>query len=156
MFSEYARTITTASHFTCNSSSLIGRRMHAYCHVVLFKSDYFSAWVVFELIGLLNQLIDRLPRQDKKVERPFYIQLLCYNLSIFIVIAFPDWSFWLIRISYGQLLEYLDWHGRMTEQHSVFPMEKWHCFHYESKSKATLYPSAIKAMMNSKLLTVGF
>ena len=38
MFSEYARTITTESHFTCNSSSLIGRRMHAY-YYVSFKSD---------------------------------------------------------------------------------------------------------------------
>lgn len=52
--------------------------------------------------------------------------------------------------------EYLDGHGRMTEQHNVFPRKKWNCFHYESKSKATLYPNAIKAMINSKLLTAGF
>ena len=52
--------------------------------------------------------------------------------------------------------EYLDGHGRMTEKNNVFPMKRCHCFHYESKSKATLYPSAIKAMMNSKLLTAGF
>ena len=52
--------------------------------------------------------------------------------------------------------EYLDGHGQMTEQHNVFPRKKWHCFHYESKSKATLYPNAIKAMINSKLLTAGF
>lgn len=51
--------------------------------------------------------------------------------------------------------EYLDGHGRMTEQHNVFPMDKWHCFHYESKSKATLYPSAIKSNDDLKIVNSG-